>query len=167
MSFSMYNFLFFGLRIYSDTIIYYVLKVWNKHDYAILQTLSDHNFSDDKWVWIFNFSVCRSSYLKPLLFEWPKSGNIMKLFCLVNWFTISRLFIFQRRYRKTKVLKKSIRTKLNVKKRRYNIFVFQKAEKNRILNIHSICNYSDQLFSVRYGYILIFLCDLTFPNIFS
>ena len=31
-------------------------------------------------------------------------------------------------------------------KRSYNFFIFQKTEKNRILNIHSICNYSDNLF---------------------
>ena len=47
-------------------------------------------------------------------------------------------------------------------------FIFQKTEKNRILNIHSICNYSDYLFSVSYGYIFIsFISDLIFPRIFS
>ena len=53
------------------------------------------------------------------------------------------------------------------KTRRYNIFIFQKTEKNKVLNIHSICNCSDHLFLVSYGYILSFIFDLTFPGIFS
>ena len=40
---------------------------------------------------------------------------------------------------------------------------FQKTEKNRVLNIHSICNCSDHLLPVNYGYGF----DLTFPQIFS
>ena len=54
-------------------------------------------------------------------------------------------------------------------RRRYvhwDLFIFQKTQKNRILNIHTICNYSDHLFSVSYGYILSFLSDLTFPGYF-
>ena len=43
---------------------------------------------------------------------------------------------------------------------------YQKTEKNRVLNIHSICNCSDHLFSVSYGYILSFMFDLTFPGYF-
>ena len=55
----------------------------------------------------------------------------------------------------------------NIKKRRYNLFIFQKTEKNRILNIHSICNCSEHLFSVSYDYIFIsFISDLIFPQIF-
>ena len=54
------------------------------------------------------------------------------------------------------------------KKGRYDLFIFQKTEKNRTLNIHSICNYSNHLFSVSYGYIFIsFISDLIFPRIFS
>ena len=41
-----------------------------------------------------------------------------------------------------------------------NVHVFQ----NRILNIHSICNYSNHLFSVSYGCILSFMSDLTQPS---
>ena len=53
-------------------------------------------------------------------------------------------------------------------KRRYNLFVLRKTEKNRILNTHSICNYSDHLFSVSYGYVFIsFTSDIIFPQIFS
>ena len=57
----------------------------------------------------------------------------------------------------------------NIGKQKYNLFIFQKTEKkNRILNIHSICNYSDHLFSVSYGYTFIsFISDLIFPRIFS
>ena len=54
----------------------------------------------------------------------------------------------------------------NIKKRRYNLFIFQKTEKNRVLNIHSIRDCSDRLFSVSYGYILSYMFDLTFPRIF-
>ena len=62
----------------------------------------------------------------------------------------------------------AITTKIsNIKKQRYNLFIFQKTEKHRILNIHSICNYSDHLFSVSYGYTFIgFISDLIFPRIF-
>ena len=54
----------------------------------------------------------------------------MKLFCLVNQFTISRLFTFLRKYQKTKVLKRTITAKINnIKKQRYNLLIFQKTEK--------------------------------------
>ena len=54
-----------------------------------------------------------------------------------------------------------------IKKRRYNLFIFQKTQKNTILNIHSICNYSDHLFSVSYGYIFTSLyLILFFPGYF-
>ena len=49
------------------------------------------------------------------------------------------------------------------KKGRYDLFIFQKTLENRVLNIHSICNCSDYLFSVSYGYGF----HLTFPRIFS
>ena len=67
-----------------------------------------------------------------------------------------------------KVSKKTITTKINNnKKRRHNLFIFQKTGKNRGLNIHSISNCSDHLFSVTFGYILSFMFDLTFsPHIF-
>ena len=56
----------------------------------------------------------------------------------------------------------------NIKKQGYNLFISLKTKKNRIWNIHSICNYSDHLFSVSYGYIFIsFISDLIFPRIFS
>ena len=47
----------------------------------------------------------------------------------------------------------------NMKKRRYDLFIFQKIEKNRALKIRRICNCSDHLFSVSYGDGF----DLTFP----
>ena len=40
---------------------------------------------------------------------------------------------------------------------------FRKPRKIRVLNMHSICNCSNHLFSVSYGYGF----DLTFPGIFS
>ena len=56
---------------------------------------------------------------------------------------------------------------INTKKRRYNLFIFQKTEKkNRILSIHKICNCSDYLFSVSYGYILSFMSGPTFAGCF-
>ena len=55
----------------------------------------------------------------------------------------------------------------NIKKRRFNLFIFQKTGKNLILNIYSKCNCSGHLFSVSYGYILSFMSDPTFPRIFS
>ena len=54
----------------------------------------------------------------------------------------------------------------NIKKQIYNFFIFQKTEKNRIMTMHSICNYSDHLLSVSYGYISSFMSDLIFPRIF-
>ena len=59
-------------------------------------------------------------------------------------------------------------TKINsIKKRWYNLLIFQKTDKNRLLNIHSICNYSDHFFSVSYSYIFIsFISDLDPPDIF-
>ena len=43
------------------------------------------------------------------------------------------LFIFLRRYQKTNLKKKAITAKIsNIKKRKYNIFIFQKTEKNII-----------------------------------
>ena len=48
-----------------------------------------------------------------------------EFFCLVNYLIISRLFIFPRRYPKSKESKKTITTKIsNIKKRRYNLFTF-------------------------------------------
>ena len=68
---------------------------------------------------------------------------------------------------KTKVWKKMITTKINnIKKRRYNPFIFQKTEKKVVLNIHSMSDCSDHLFSVSYGYVLRFMFDLTFPGYF-
>ena len=111
----------------------------------------------------------------------------MNFLCLVNLFTISRLFIFLRsitrlfiflgsisrlfiflrRYRKTKTLKKTMATKIShIKKWRYNLFILQKTGKNRILTIHSIRNYSDHLFSVSYGDILSFILILFFSGYF-
>ena len=52
-------------------------------------------------------------------------------------------------------------------KRRYSLFIFQKTEKNTVLNIHSISNCSDHLFSVSYGYLLSFMFDFIFPRMFS
>ena len=58
-----------------------------------------------------------------------------------------------------------ITTKIsNIKKQTY-LFIFQKTEKNRILNIDSICNYSDHLFWVSSGYTFIYLI-LFFPGYF-
>ena len=51
-------------------------------------------------------------------------------------------------------------------KQRYSLFIFQKTEKNSVLNIHSISNCSDHLFSVSYGYLLKFMFDFIFPRIF-
>ena len=53
----------------------------------------------------------------------------------------------------------------NIKKRRSNLFIFQKTEK--VMNTHIICNYSDHLFSVSYCYIFIVLyLILFFPGYF-
>ena len=54
-----------------------------------------------------------------------------------------------------------------IKKRRNNLFIFQKTEKNTVLNIHSICKCSDNLSSASYGDILSFIFDLTFLRMFS
>ena len=78
------------------------------------------------------------------------------------------LFIVLPRYRKTKVSKKAIATKIsNIEKRRYNLSSFQRTEESRILNILSICNYSDHLFSISYGKYSSFVSGLTFSRIFS
>ena len=39
----------------------------------------------------------------------------------------------------------------NITKRGHTILSFQRADKNRTLNIQSICNYSEDLLSVSYG----------------
>ena len=67
-----------------------------------------------------------------------------------------------------KIQEKMITAKIsNIKKRRYKLSTFQKTDKIRILSIHSICNYSDHLFSVIYGYIFIsFISYLIFPVYF-
>ena len=68
-----------------------------------------------------------------------------------------------------KIQEKVITAKIKKKKKSiYNLFIFQKTDKIRILSMHSICNYSDDLFSVIYGHIFIsFISDLIFPRIFS
>ena len=138
----------------------------------MLQTLRDHK---SQWR-LFHlkfppFCMHFKNTASFQILEWTSSGNIMKVFwpvnqftisrlftmkffCLVNQFTVSRLFTFLWRYRKTKVSNKKITTKIsNIKNRRYNLFIFQKTEKNRILNIHSICNCSDHFFhSVMVAY---------------
>ena len=162
-------FIFLTLNLLRDNN--YVLKVWDKNDYAVLQALQDHKF---QWQHEFKIStflhvaavtlpLCHFKFLR-----WASSDNTMNFFCLVNQFTIFRLFIFLWRYRKMQGLKKTIMIKINnIKKQRCNLFIFQKTEPNWILNIYSICNCSDHLFSVSYGYLLSFMSDLTFPQIFS
>ena len=54
----------------------------------------------------------------------------------------------------------------NIKTRRYNLFIFQKTEKNRILNIHSICNYSDDIFSQLWLHIKFYVWSYFPPDIF-
>ena len=44
MPFNVHLFLFSWLWIYLDKIINYVLKVWTKNDFAVLQTLEDRKF---------------------------------------------------------------------------------------------------------------------------
>ena len=115
-------------------------------------------FSDSKWVSNLNLSECDQKLNCCTIISY----RLGKIFCLVNQFTISRLFIFLRRYWKTKIQKKSITTKIsNIKKRRYNLF-----EKNRILNIYSICNYSPFIFSQLRLHIISFISDLIFLLIF-
>ena len=54
-------------------------------------------------------------------------------FFLVNLFTISRSFIFLRRYKKTEGIEKGDKDKYKqYQKRRYDLFIFQKTEKNKI-----------------------------------
>ena len=61
------------------------------------------------------------------------------------------MFLWQCRKKKTS--KKMIMPKITIsKKRRYDLFIFQTTEKNRVLNIHSMCNCSDHLFSINYSY---------------
>ena len=69
---------------------------------------------------------------------------------------------------KSKGIKKDDNNKhKQYQKRRYSLFIFQKTEKNSVLNIHSTSSCSDHLFSVSYGYILSFMFDFIFPRIFS
>ena len=54
-------------------------------------------------------------------------------FFLVNLFTISWSFIFLRRYKKTEGIEKGDKDKYKqYQKRRYDLFIFQKTEKNKI-----------------------------------
>ena len=54
----------------------------------------------------------------------------------------------------------------DIEKRRYSLSIFEKNKKNRIFNIHSICDHFDHLFSVSCGYILNFMPDLIIPRMF-
>ena len=78
------------------------------------------------------------------------------------------LFDSLRRYRKTKIYKKVITTKIrNIKKRRYNLFIFQKTEENRILNIHSYVIFlTIYVQSVMVIYLLVLYLILFFPGYF-
>ena len=119
MTFLMYTFfIFLTLHLLRDNN--YVLKVWNKNDYAVLvlQTLRDHKQNSLATIGFKTptFLCVEVVTLNTALFkilERPSSGNIINFFCLVNWFTISRLSIFLWRCRKTKVSKKTVTTKIN------------------------------------------------------
>ena len=77
-------------------------------------------------------AVVTLNYASFSILERASSGNRMKLFSLVNQFTISRLFTFLRKYQKMKVLKRTITAKINnIKKQRYNLLIFQKTEKKK------------------------------------
>ena len=86
------------------------------------------------------------------------SGFEISTFLPVEAATLNSAGIDGMTVSKTKVSKKTITAKIsNIKKRKYNLFIFQKIDKNRVLNTHSISNCSDHLFSVSYGYILSFI----------